>query len=108
VLARRDAPVSYALAATVDDAASGGDPCRAWVGPGARDRRPAAAPGAARLPTRQYHHHPLLADATAGAWPSARARPASPICAPAGPIRATCWTALRAGRFPIVAEAPAS
>ncbi len=63
VLARKDAPVSYHLAVTVDDAAQG-------VTDVVRGRDLHAATGVHRLlqallglPTPAYHHHGLLADA---------------------------------------------
>jgi hypothetical protein len=63
VLARKDAPVSYHLAVTVDDAAQG-------VTDVVRGRDLYAATDVHRLlqallamPTPHYHHHPLLADA---------------------------------------------
>lgn len=63
VLARKDAPVSYHLAATVDDAHQG-------VTDVVRGRDLFAATGVHRLlqallglPTPHYHHHPLLTDA---------------------------------------------
>jgi glutamyl-Q tRNA(Asp) synthetase len=63
VLARKDAPVSYHLAVTVDDAAQG-------VTDVVRGRDLYAATDIHRLlqallglPTPRYHHHPLLTDA---------------------------------------------
>jgi glutamyl-Q tRNA(Asp) synthetase len=63
VLARKDAPVSYHLAVTVDDAAQG-------VSDVVRGRDLYAATDVHRLlqallglPTPHYHHHPLLLDA---------------------------------------------
>jgi glutamyl-Q tRNA(Asp) synthetase len=62
VLARKDAPVSYHLAVTVDDAAQG-------VTDIVRGRDLFAVTDVHRLlqallalPVPQYHHHPLLAD----------------------------------------------
>ncbi|HEY0312190.1 MAG TPA: tRNA glutamyl-Q(34) synthetase GluQRS [Allosphingosinicella sp.] len=63
VLARKDAPVSYHLAVTVDDAAQGlTDVVRG------RDLFPAThvhrlLQSLLALPTPHYHHHPLLTDA---------------------------------------------
>jgi glutamyl-Q tRNA(Asp) synthetase len=81
VLARKDAPASYHLAVTVDDAAQG-------VTHVVRGRDLFAATHVHRLlqamlelPTPIYRHHPLLADATASASPSATGRRRSPTCA---------------------------
>jgi glutamyl-Q tRNA(Asp) synthetase len=60
VLARKDAPTSYHLAVTVDDADQG---VTTWSG-GSTCSLPPTCTGCCRrlldLPTPLYHHHPLL------------------------------------------------
>ena len=87
VLARKDAPVSYHLAVTVDDSAQG-------VTDIVRGRDLYAATDIHRLlqallglATPHYHHHPLLCSIlTAGASPSGRRR-ACARCAKRASIR---------------------
>ena len=87
MLARKDAPTSYHLAVTVDDAAQG-------VTDVVRGRDLFAATDVHRLlqallglPTPRYHHHPLLADDAGRPPRQARtARRRWPSCARAAPI----------------------
>ena len=93
VLARKDAPASYHLAVTLDDAADGVTHVDARRGPVRRDRRPPAAPGAARsADARSTTIIRCSLDADGSGWPSATARRRWRDCAPRGRRRA------RAGR----------
>ena len=94
VLARKDAPTSYHLAVTVDDAALG-------VTDVVRGRDLYAATDVHRLlqallglPTPLYHHHSLLVDRAAAGSPSATERRCWPTFGRAAPIRAS-WSGLR-------------
>jgi glutamyl-Q tRNA(Asp) synthetase len=62
VLARKDAPVSYHLAVTVDDAAQGITDVVRGEDLFAGHARPPPAPGAARPADARYHHHRLVTD----------------------------------------------
>ena len=100
VLARKDAPASYHLAVTVDDAAQG-------VTDVVRGRDLFAATHVHRLlqallglPTPAYHHHRLLADADGRAPRQARtARRRSPPCATGGADPAALVGGAAAGRI---------
>jgi glutamyl-Q tRNA(Asp) synthetase len=100
VLARKDAPVSYHLAVTVDDSAQG-------VTDIVRGRDLYAATDVHRLlqallglPTPLYHHHPLLLDA--GGRRLAKRHGAPTLCdlREAGADPRALAAGLRAGRLP--------
>jgi glutamyl-Q tRNA(Asp) synthetase len=100
VLARKDAPVSYHLAVTVDDAAQG-------VTDVVRGRDLYAATDVHRLlqallglPTPLYHHHPLLTDAEGRRLAKRHGAPTLPSLREAGADPAGLVAALRAGRLP--------
>jgi glutamyl-Q tRNA(Asp) synthetase len=100
VLARKDAPVSYHLAVTVDDAAQG-------VTDVVRGRDLYAATEVHRLlqallglPTPRYHHHPLLTDAEGRRLAKRHGAPTLAGLREAGADPAQLVAALRAGRLP--------
>jgi glutamyl-Q tRNA(Asp) synthetase len=100
VLARKDAPVSYHLAVTVDDAAQG-------VTDVVRGRDLYAATDVHRLlqallglPTPLYHHHPLLTDAEGRRLAKRHGAPTLASLREAGADPAELVAALRAGRLP--------
>jgi glutamyl-Q tRNA(Asp) synthetase len=100
VLARKDAPVSYHLAVTVDDAAQG-------VSDVVRGRDLYAATDVHRLlqallglPTPLYHHHPLLLDAEGGRLAKRNGAPTLRGLREAGAEAAALVADLRAGRLP--------
>jgi glutamyl-Q tRNA(Asp) synthetase len=100
VLARKDAPVSYHLAVTVDDAAQG-------VTDVVRGRDLYAATDVHRLlqallglPTPLYHHHPLLTDAQGGRLAKRHGAPTLASLREAGADPGEIVAALRAGRLP--------
>jgi glutamyl-Q tRNA(Asp) synthetase len=100
VLARKDAPVSYHLAVTVDDAAQG-------VTDVVRGRDLYAATDVHRLlqallglPTPHYHHHMLLADAEGRRLAKRHGAPALADLRAAGADPAALVEGLRAGRLP--------
>jgi glutamyl-Q tRNA(Asp) synthetase len=100
VLARKDAPVSYHLAVTVDDAAQG-------VTDVVRGRDLYAATDVHRLlqallglPTPLYHHHPLLTDAGGRRLAKRHGAPTLAGLREAGADPADLVAALRAGRLP--------
>ncbi len=100
VLARKDAPASYHLAVTLDDAAAG-----------RHRRRPRPRPFAATdvhrllqallgLPTPAYHHHDLLIDAEGERLAKRHDAPTLAALRAAGADPAALVDALRAGEFP--------
>jgi glutamyl-Q tRNA(Asp) synthetase len=100
VLARKDAPVSYHLAVTVDDAAQG-------VTDVVRGRDLYAATDVHRLlqallglPTPLYHHHPLLLDAAARRLAKRHGAPTLADLRAAGADPVELVSGLRAGRLP--------
>jgi glutamyl-Q tRNA(Asp) synthetase len=100
VLARKDAPVSYHLAVTLDDAAQG-------VTDVVRGRDLYAATDVHRLlqallglPTPLYHHHPLLADAEGRRLAKRSGAPTLAGLRAAGADPARLAADLRAGRLP--------
>ncbi|MFL6845404.1 MAG: tRNA glutamyl-Q(34) synthetase GluQRS [Allosphingosinicella sp.] len=100
VLARKDAPVSYHLAVTVDDAAQG-------VSDVVRGRDLYAATDVHRLlqallglPTPHYHHHPLLLDSEGRRLAKRHGAPALRDLREAGADPAALAADLRAGRLP--------
>ncbi|MEA3017614.1 MAG: glutamyl-Q tRNA(Asp) synthetase [Sphingomonadales bacterium] len=100
VLARKDAPVSYHLAVTVDDAAQG-------VSDVVRGRDLYAATDVHRLlqallglPVPHYHHHPLLTDAGGGRLAKRHGAPTLAALRAAGADPAILVAGLRAGRLP--------
>jgi glutamyl-Q tRNA(Asp) synthetase len=108
VLARRDAPVSYALAATLDDAATGVTHVVRGL-----DLVPATdvqrlLQALLDLPTPMYHHHPLLADADGRRLAKREGAQSLADLRAGGADPRDLLDTLRAGRFPIVARAPAS
>jgi glutamyl-Q tRNA(Asp) synthetase len=100
VLARKDAPVSYHLAVTVDDAAQG-------VTDVVRGRDLFAATHVHRLlqallglPTPTYHHHPLLADAEGRRLAKRTGAPTLASLRAAGADPARLLADLRTGHLP--------
>jgi len=100
VLARKDAPTSYHLAVTVDDAALG-------VTDVVRGRDLYAATDVHRLlqallglPTPHYHHHPLLLDAGGRRLAKRHGAPTLASLRAAGTNPAALVEALRAGQMP--------
>lgn len=100
VLARKDAPVSYHLAVTVDDAAQG-------VTDVVRGRDLAAATDVHRLlqallglPPPHYHHHPLLADRGGRRLAKRSGAPALAELRAGGADPAALAAALRQGEIP--------
>ena len=100
VLARKDAPVSYHLAVTVDDAAQG-------VTDVVRGRDLYAATDVHRLlqallglPTPLYHHHPVLMDAEGRRLAKRHGAPTIASLREAGADPADLVAELRAGRLP--------
>jgi len=100
VLARKDAPVSYHLAVTVDDAAQG-------VTDVVRGRDLFAATHVHRLlqallglPTPHYHHHGLLADADGHRLAKRHGAPTLASLREAGTDPAALVVALRTGKVP--------
>ena len=100
VLARKDAPVSYHLAVTVDDAAQG-------VTDVVRGRDLYAATDVHRLlqallglPVPHYHHHPLLTDAAGRRLAKRHGAPSLADLRAGGANPTALVEALRAGRLP--------
>jgi len=100
VLARKDAPASYHLAATLDDAAQG-------VTDVVRGRDLYAATDVHRLlqallalPTPEYHHHALLADAKGNRLAKRHGAPALADLRGAGIDPAALAASLRRGELP--------
>jgi glutamyl-Q tRNA(Asp) synthetase len=100
VLARKDAPVSYHLAVTVDDSAQ-------EVTDVVRGRDLYAATDVHRLlqallglPTPRYHHHPLLLDAQGRRLAKRHGAPTLHDLREAGADPAALAADLRAGRMP--------
>ncbi len=100
LLARKDAPTSYHLAVTVDDAAQG-------VTDVMRGRDLFAATHVHRLlqallglPTPEYHHHPLLLDGGGRRLAKRHGAPTLQSLREGGVDPAELATALRAGRLP--------
>ena len=100
VLARKDAPVSYHLAVTVDDAAQG-------VTDVVRGRDLYAATDLHRLlqallalPTPTYHHHPLLADAEGRRLAKRHGAPTLAALREGGTDPAALLAGLRMGQMP--------
>jgi glutamyl-Q tRNA(Asp) synthetase len=100
VLARKDAPVSYHLAVTVDDAAQG-------VTDVVRGRDLFAATNVHRLlqallalPTPHYHHHALLADAEGNRLAKRHGAPTLASLREAGVDPRALVAALRTGKVP--------
>jgi glutamyl-Q tRNA(Asp) synthetase len=100
VLARKDAPTSYHLAVTLDDAAQG-------VTDVVRGRDLAAATHVHRLlqalldlPTPQYHHHDLLLDGEGRRLAKRHGAPTLAALREAGADPGALVASLRAGRMP--------
>lgn len=100
VLARKDAPTSYHLAVTIDDAAQG-------VTDVVRGRDLFAATHVHRLlqallglPTPDYHHHPLLLDGEGRRLAKRHGAPTLQSLREAGADPAELVASLRSGRLP--------
>ena len=106
VLTRKDAPVSYHLAVTVDDAAQG-------VTDVVRGRDLYAATDVHRLlqallglPVPRYRHHPLLTDSEGRRLAKRNGAPTLAELRAAGTDPAALVAALRCGRLPAGYSAP--
>ena len=100
VLVRKDAPASYHLAATIDDAADG-----VTLVTRGRDLFPAThvhrlLQDLLGLPVPRWHHHPLLVEPDGRKLAKRRGSPALRDLRLAGEDGAAIAEALRAGRFP--------
>jgi glutamyl-Q tRNA(Asp) synthetase len=106
VLARKDAPASYHLAVTLDDAAQG-------VTDVVRGRDLFASTHVHRLlqalldlPVPFYHHHALLTDATGERLAKRHGAPALADLRAGGMDPATLVAALRSGQMPAGSSLP--
>ena len=100
VLARKDAPTSYHLAVTVDDAAQGvTDVVRGCdLFPATHVHRLLQA--LLDLPTPDYHHHPLFLDAEGRRLAKRHGAPTLQALREAGSDPCELVAALRSGRLP--------
>ena len=100
VLVRKDAPASYHLAATLDDAADGVTCVTRGMDLFAASHLHRLLQALLRLPVPVWHHHPLLLDADGGKLAKRRGSPGLAERRTAGEDGRTLANALRAGRFP--------
>ena len=100
VLARKDAPTSYHLAVTVDDAAQGVTDVVRGCDLFAATHVHRLLQALLGLPTPEYHHHPLLLDADGRRLAKRHGAPTLQSLRAAGADPAALVAALRAGRLP--------
>jgi len=101
VLARKDAPASYHLAVTVDDAAQGVTDVVRGVDLFAATHVHRLLQALLDLPTPLYRHHPLLADANGNRLAKRHGAPSLAAWRAGGQDGAALAEMLRAGRLPI-------
>jgi glutamyl-Q tRNA(Asp) synthetase len=100
VLARKDAPASYHLAVTVDDAALGITDIVRGVDLFASTHVHRLLQALLELPTPLYHHHPLLADGEGRRLAKREGAPTLADLRASGADPAALLTKLRAGEMP--------
>lgn len=106
VLARKDAPVSYHLAVTVDDAAQGITDVVRGADLFAATHVHRLLQALLGLPTPAYHHHPLIADDQGRRLAKRHGAPALADLRAAGGDPRAIAAALREGRLPAGYSAP--
>ena len=100
VLVRKDAPASYHLAATLDDAADGVTCVTRGMDLFAASHLHRLLQALLGLPVPVWHHHPLLLDADGGKLAKRRGSPGLAERRTAGEDGRALANALRVGRFP--------
>lgn len=100
VLVRKDAPASYHLAATLDDAADGVTLVTRGMDLFAATHVHRLLQALLGLPVPRWHHHPLLMDASGQKLAKRRGSPSLTDRRAAGEDGAALADALRAARFP--------
>jgi len=101
ILARKDAPASYHLAVTVDDAAQGVTDVVRGVDLFEATHVHRVLQALLGLPTPAYHHHPLLTDAAGNRLAKRHGAPSLESLRLAGEDGRALAESLRAGRLPI-------
>ena len=101
ILARKDAPVSYHLAVTIDDAAQGVTDVVRGVDLFAATHVHRLLQALLGLPTPLYHHHSLLTDADGARLAKRRGSASLADLRAGGADPAAIVADLRAGRLPI-------
>jgi len=101
IVARKDAPASYHLAVTVDDAAQGVTDVVRGVDLFAATHVHRLLQALLGLPTPAYHHHPLLTDAAGNRLAKRHGAPTLEALRLAGEDGRALAEALRRGRLPI-------
>jgi len=100
ILARKDAPASYHLAVTVDDAAQGVTDVVRGVDLFEATHVHQLLQALLELPTPAYHHHPLLTDSAGNRLAKRHGAPTLEAMRLAGESGAHLAAALRAGTLP--------
>ena len=100
VLVRKDAPASYHLAATLDDAADGVTCVTRGMDLFAASHLHRLLQALLGLPVPVWHHHPLLLDASGGKLAKRRGSPGLAELRAMGEDRRALAAALRENRFP--------
>jgi len=108
VLARKDAPASYHLAVTLDDAAQGVTDVTRGVDLFESTHVHRLLQALLGLPTPRYHHHPLLTGADGRRLAKRDGAPALADLRAAGADRRAVADDLRAGRLPIGFAVPSA
>ena len=101
VLVRKDAPASYHLAATLDDAADGVTLVTRGMDLFAATHVHRLLQALLELPVPRWHHHPLLMDDNGEKLAKRRGSPSLADRRAAGEDGEALADALRAGRFPV-------
>ncbi|WP_375391405.1 glutamate--tRNA ligase family protein [uncultured Sphingomonas sp.] len=101
ILARKDAPASYHLAVTVDDAAQGVTDVVRGVDLFAATHVHRLLQALLGLPTPRYHHHPLLTGPDGARLAKRHGSPTLAARRDAGEDGTQVAAALRAGRLPV-------
>lgn len=101
VLARKDAPVSYHLAVTVDDASQGVTDIVRGIDLFEATHVHRLLQALLGLPTPRYHHHPLLTDAQGQRLAKRNGTPSLADMRAAGHSPMSLASALRDGRMPV-------